>query len=80
MSDNQTPVLVTPKPWYASRTIWFNAILMIVGVVVYVLQGIQTGQLQAPWVIDEATLTFWIGVLNMVLRFVTTQPIATGGK
>lgn len=80
MSDSQ-PVMVTSKPWYMSRTMWVNLTLAIVGLAVYLLTAIQTGQLQNPFDIEPDTLAFWVGVLNMILRWLTTEPITgTGGQ
>lgn len=79
MSDSQQPVTGTPKPWWTSKTIIANIIIAVLGLAMYILQGIQTGQLQPPWVIEPQTLSFWYGVLGMILRFVTTQPV-TGGN
>lgn len=78
MSDSPTPVVVTPKPWWESKTAMFNLLLMILGLAIYVIEGIQSGQLKPPWAIDEATTTFWLGLLNFVLRWLTTQPITAG--
>lgn len=78
METPREQVLVEVKPWYTSKTAVVNLLLMIIGLALYVGQGIQTGELKPPWAIDEATLTFWLGVLNFILRWVTTQPITTG--
>lgn len=63
MAD-EIPVDVTP--WYASRTLWVNAIA-IVGMV---LQGV-TGHVLISMEL-QATI---LGVINMILRVITKKPI-----
>jgi len=60
------------KPWYKSKMIWAN----IIAVAVAILASLGTfpGLLPAefsPWVL------FVIGALNIVLRFLTNEPITT---
>lgn len=71
-------LIVTAKPWYKSKTMIANIILMALGLLMYILQGLESGQLESPWAIDQAQLTFWYGVLGTILRFVTTQPLEVG--
>lgn len=77
MSEHK-PVLVTPKPFWESRTVWVNTILMLAGLLAYVLRGIQMGEISSPFEVDAVTLSFWIGVLNLILRSLTTQPVTRG--
>ena len=61
----------TTKPWYESRTLWFNAITIIVGIVGQVTKTIN--------VTGEAGVIF-AGILsigNFILRFLTTTAIST---
>jgi len=54
------------KPWYQSLTLWTN----LVGLLIVVLQYLGTINL-----IDPDTLATILGVLNIVLRLKTSQPV-----
>ncbi len=60
-----TPTDTTP--WYASKTLWVNAIAIIA----IILQGV-TGKVLINLEL-QATI---LGIVNMVLRIVTKQPIS----
>lgn len=51
-------------PWYKSRTMWVNILVAVGGIITAI-----AGELEAG-----ATLSA-LGVLNIVLRYVTTKPI-----
>ena len=57
------PVTPNSKPWYKSKTVWVNVIVMIVGV----LTILQTSQTLVPstWLPYFALV---VGILNVVLR------------
>ena len=57
-----------PKKWYASKTLWINAI----GLIAMVVQGI-TGK---AWIDAEAQVGI-LALVNMVLRSVTKTGLAT---
>jgi hypothetical protein len=60
------------KCWYRSKTLWFNAIVLMLAVAesqLQVLQGVLPGGLYA-W------LAFVLPVGNAALRFITTTAIA----
>lgn len=58
------------KPWYRSKTLWFNAIA-IVGIILNAIYGIEMdAELQASVV---ATI---IAGINLILRITTKQPIS----
>lgn len=64
------------KAWYLSRTLWLN----LIGTVIAVLMAV----LNQDWIADHPQLSAGIGsilgVLNILLRFLTSQPIvATNG-
>ena len=62
------------KPWYKSKTVWFN-VLTIGGAVLSGVAGLlPTLQLLIPPEVYAITL-FTIGVGNIVLRTLTTGPI-----
>ncbi len=59
------------KPWYLSKTLWFNAIVLALAAAetqLKVLQGVLPGGLYA-W------LAFVLPVGNAALRFITTTAI-----
>jgi len=60
-----------PKPFYTSKVFWVNIVSLLL-VVLAELAREQYG-LSASWLGLVALLT---PVLNVVLRFVTTQPVA----
>lgn len=59
------------KPWYTSRTLWFNAVSFLVAI---------AGVLLDPSLaLDQRVVAIATGVVtigNMVLRALTNQPIA----
>jgi len=61
---------MTPKPFYTSKTLWINVISLLL-VVLAELARQQYG-LSESWLGLVALLT---PVLNVMLRFITTQPI-----
>ncbi len=62
---------MTPKPWYASKTIWANALAMIAaGATVFGLDLGLTPEVQAE------ILAVVMTVVNIVLRFITKDPVA----
>ena len=62
----------TAKPWYRSRTIWFNAICTALGAA-----ELSLGLLQAMLPVDAyAVLSFVLVVGNTVLRSLTAAPLA----
>jgi hypothetical protein len=64
------------KNWYQSKTMWFNIISAVL-VVLEAQLGVLTPLLPsdvAPWVL------LGIPLINVVLRVITTQPLAIGNK
>ena len=53
---------VTTKRWFMSRTLWFNAVTILLGVV-EVVSGV--------YPVDPAALGLIVGIGNVLLRFVT---------
>lgn len=76
MSDHQT-VAVTPKVWYESKVIWFNALTLVGLFLVLLVQMQDAGTL--PFSIDPKWIIFIQAMVNFVLRFVTNAPM-TGSK
>jgi len=61
------------KPWYASKTIWFNGVTVIVAVATFF-----------GWTLDQALFTQITTALlalspfvNLIIRLYTKQPIAS---
>jgi len=69
MTDTSTPVPVV-KPWYASKTLWVNAVAGLAAV---------TGALGLDLGLDPDTQVALVGgilaVVNIVLRLVTKAPV-----
>jgi hypothetical protein len=65
---------VTPKPWYQSKTVVLNLVVCLIMALIAVLEVLQ----QADGALTTTTLiAAALAGLNVVLRFVTTQPIGT---
>jgi hypothetical protein len=63
----------TSKPWYQSKTILFNALTIVIAVAAYF--GFTPDQ-----AVTLQVSTFLVAlspVVNLVLRFFTTQPVAS---
>ena len=58
------------KPWYASKTIWANAITLIA--TVSVSFGFDLGLTEA---VRAEIVVGVLAVVNLVLRLMTTQPV-----
>ncbi len=57
------------KKWYASKTLWFN----LVAVVVTVLGAYgYTGEVPAEWAVFVPAV---VALVNVILRLVTKEPI-----
>jgi hypothetical protein len=63
----------TSKPWYASKTVWFNAVTIIVAVATYF--GFTPNQALFTGV--SSFLVAVAPVINLGLRFFTTTAIAS---
>lgn len=59
---------MTPKPWYESKTLWVNALTLLVMVLGAVAQwpefSAYTGQIAGA-----------LAIINMLLRFLTDRPV-----
>jgi uncharacterized membrane protein YvlD (DUF360 family) len=60
-----------PKEWYKSKVFWFNVLALIV--MLASAFGFEGFELDAQWQEVGAVL---ISVINLVLRFLTQQPLA----
>lgn len=61
------------KPWYQSRTIWINAAVVVLGLVMYVLNGVQTGEVALD--LDADTVAMLMGIIGIVLRSLTNRAV-----
>jgi len=60
------------KPWWQSKTIWVNVLTMIVDVA-----GRMSDVIPAS---AQPYIASGLAILNIALRFLTDQPVTTGGK
>lgn len=62
------------KPWYLSKTFWFNALYLVLGVATYF------GWLDfKPDTNTIELASVVVAVINIILRYVTTVPITLKG-
>ena len=67
--------LVTTKPWWKSKTIWVQLLPMAVAVLALLADSELITNPQAV-----AGLLLAIGVINIVLRSITGQPLTRGKR
>lgn len=62
------------KPWWQSKTIWISALTLIIGIVGFIAgqDFIASNPQVAGW------FTMGLGLLNIILRFLTGKPITKG--
>jgi hypothetical protein len=75
LKDISVEDLKPTKPWYKSKTIWFNILTILAAITAGVAGLIPTLQ---PWLTPKIyTMTiFIIGMINVVLRAITDSGIA----
>lgn len=81
MPDQPTPEPAASKPWWLSKTLWFNAVCAAFGAAE---AGMGLWQPLLP-VNSYAVLAFVLAVGNAALRVVTNQalaadPVSEGGR
>ncbi len=64
-----------PKHWYESKTIWFNAIVVAVGLATSATPALESYMSAEMY----AVIATFVAFINALLRLVTGQPIKTGG-
>lgn len=57
------------KPIWASKTVWVNALMAIGAILLFATEQLSLTQDQVSAVL------FVAGVINIILRYVTTQPL-----
>lgn len=63
------------KPWYQSKTLWVNWLVAVLSAGVILLDAVAADQLPLPVTPDAAMVALALGVVNLVLRYLTDQPI-----
>lgn len=63
---------MTPKPWYQSKTVWFNGLTALI--VIATFFGFVPNQELAGQI--STALIALAPFINLFLRFITKQPIA----
>jgi len=76
MNQHQ-PVMTTVKSPWESKTIWVNGLSLVVAILVWVADANNASLL--PFSLEPELVVTLLAIANIVLRFVTTQPI-TGGS
>lgn len=65
--------LEQPKPWWQSKTVWINLVVFLLGLIAYVLNGVQTGEVALD--VDADTVAMILGVIGLVMRFLTNRAV-----
>ena len=65
-----------PKHWYQSKVVWFNLAVIGASLATTAIPALE--QYMSPE--SYGLLTAVVGVVNAVLRFATSRPIATNGS
>lgn len=65
--------MVEPKLWYESKTLWINALTVIASILAFIVDTQTAGGL--PFEIDPRWVVIALGVVNIILRSVTNQPV-----
>lgn len=60
-----------PKPWYQSKTYWFNGLVGAALIAEQAIPALQSFMTPDNWAIASAAIV----LVNLVLRKLTTQPI-----
>jgi len=54
------------KKWYESKTLWINTIIIIIGFIIYIIEGLNNG---------VAISFIVLGILNDLLRLISDSKI-----
>ena len=68
--------MMLSKPWYESKTIWFNAVVMALSAIIYMLEGASGGAIDLG--IPPEMVALALGIANLILRFVTVEAVTVG--
>lgn len=69
-----TTVTVTTKPWYTSKTIIVNGVTILIAVLVWIADANNAALL--PFAFEPELVVTLLAIANVILRFITSQPIA----
>lgn len=64
----------TPKVWYESRTLWVNGLTVVAMILAFLVETQTANGL--PFSLDARWLVLGLGIVNIVLRSVTSQPVS----
>jgi hypothetical protein len=64
------------KPWFTSRTVWFNIGAAIVTFVVAMAQAISGQVVEIDPTVQATAVALFVSVVNVILRFVTREGIS----
>lgn len=62
-----------PKVWYESKTVWLNALTVIAAILAFIVDTQMAGGL--PFDLDPRYIAIALGIVNIVLRAMTNQPL-----
>ena len=62
-----------PKAWWGSKTIWFNILTLVVAV----LMAVSESPILAEYPQATEVLLMVVGVINLILRSVTSRALTT---
>jgi hypothetical protein len=66
--------MTDPKPFWQSRTVWFNALTIALAIIGFLMVTQSTSGL--PLDLDPKWLVIASGIINILLRFLTNAPLA----
>lgn len=66
------------KPWYRSKTFWFNVALIVVAVGTFLINDETAAELLGPKVLSWFGV--FVGVIGVILRAVTNMGIQLPGQ
>lgn len=73
-ATNQPMPPADPKHWYESKTIWFNAIIVLVGLATSATPALEQYMSAEMY----GVITGFVAFINAILRLATAQPIKGG--
>lgn len=73
MSDIPAMMVVDTKVWYTSKTVWWNVGTIVLAILGFLMVTQASGGL--PFEIDGRWLVIVSGIINIILRFVSNDPL-----
>ena len=62
------------KKWYQSKTVWANGLMILAAILTFLISEQSAAELLGGRALEIFGLA--AGIINLVLRFVTSEPIA----